>query len=185
MKVRLNPAFEGMSGQLGEMVFRELRGETIISRKPALSTAVTVEQLAHRERFKQAAAYGKSALANQTTRQLYEEAAKSKNMPVFAMTVADFFNAPVIDNVDLSVYHGHEGSFITISARDDFDVVRVHVSISDDASNPIESGEAVLDSGSWVYTITEGVSAGTNVIVNVVATDRPGGTAVKTVNKSF
>jgi len=185
MKVKLNPMFEQASGQLGEMVFRELRGETIVSRKPTLSGEPTVEQLAHRERFKQAAAYGKSALANATTRELYEAVARNKNMPVFALTVADFFNAPTIDNVDLSAYNGQAGNLITISARDDFGVVKVHVSITDDAANSIESGEAVLDSGSWVYTATEAVTAGTNVIVNVVATDRPGGTAVSGSIKSF
>ena len=99
MKVKLNPMFEQVSGQLGEMVFRELRGETVASRKPTLSGEPTVDQVAQRERFKQAAAYGKSALAVAGTRALYEEAAKSKNMPVFALTVADFFNAPSNDNV--------------------------------------------------------------------------------------
>jgi hypothetical protein len=185
MKVRLNPAFEGMSGQLGEMVFRELRGETIISRKPTLSGEPTIDQVAQRERFKQAVAYGKSALANADTRALYETAAKTKDMPIFALTVADFFNAPVIDNVDLSAYNGQAGNLITISARDDFGVVKVHVSITDDASDVIESGEAVLTSGSWVYTVTEAVAAGTNVTVNVVATDRPGGTVVSGSIKSF
>jgi hypothetical protein len=64
MKVKLNPAFEEMSGTLGEMVFRELRGETIVSRKSSLSGEPTANQAAHRERFKLAAAYGKSVMAD-------------------------------------------------------------------------------------------------------------------------
>ena len=183
MKVKLNPMFEQVSGQLGEMVFRELRGKTIVSRKPTLSGEATVDQLAHRERFKQAAAYGKSALANAETRAIYEEFAKSKNMPVFALTIADFFNAPVIDQVDLSAYNGNVGDLIQIAARDDFGVVSVHVSITDNASNLIESGNAILASGNWIYTATTAVEA--NVIVTVVAADRPGGTTVKTINKAL
>jgi hypothetical protein len=54
----------------------------------------TVDQTEHRERFKQAAAYGKSVLANPATCALYEAVAKEKDMHVFALTVADFFNAP-------------------------------------------------------------------------------------------
>jgi hypothetical protein len=36
-----------------------------------------------------------------------------------------------------------------------------------------------------VYTVATNVLGETSVTVNVVATDRPGGTAVKAVNKSF
>ena len=184
MKVKLNPMFEAASGQLGEMVFRELRGETIVSRKPTVTGEATVtgeptpEQIAQRERFKQAAAYGKSALAVAGTRALYEEAARSKNMPVFAVTIADFLNAPVIDTADLSTYTGQPGDVIRISARDDFGVVAVHVSIMNGSGVAVESGNAVPDAGGWVYTATQTLTSGTNAIVNVVATDRPGGTAV-------
>ena len=62
-------------------------------------------------------------------------------------------------------------------------MVSVHVSITDNASNLIESGNAILASGNWIYTATTVVEA--NVIVTVVAADRPGGTTVKTVNKSL
>ena len=178
MKVKLNPMFEAARGQLGELVFREIRGETVASRKPTMSGEPTVDQVAHRERFKQAAAYGKSALANPTVRELYEDAAKDKNIPVFALTVADFFNAPVIDTADLSTYTGQPGDVIRISARDDFGVVAVHVTILNGSGVTVESGNAVPDAGGWVYTATQTLTSGTNAVVNVVATDRPGGTAV-------
>jgi hypothetical protein len=188
MKVKLNPMFEQVSGQLGEMVFRELRGETVVSRKPIVTAEPSADQLAHRELFKQAAAYGKSVMADANTRALYEEAAKIKNIPVFALTIADFFNAPVIDSLDLSEYNGQAGSLIRISARDDFGVASVYVSILNGQNNPVESGNAVetaAGSGQWVYTATGAVSQGTTVTVNAVATDRPGGSVVSSGNKSF
>jgi len=185
MKVKLNPMFEQASGQLGDMVFRELRGKTFVSRKPTLTGEPTENQMEHRERFKQAAAYGKSALANTETRALYEEIAKNKNIPVFAATIADFFNAPVIDTIDLSAYNGQAGDIVRISARDDFGVAAVHVSITDNSGESIESGNAVAAAGGWVYTTKEVVNAGTNVIVHVVATDRPGGTGVSSSAKTL
>lgn len=188
MKVRLNPAFEGMSGQLGELVFREVRGKTIASRKASNSAEPTLDQIAQRERFKLAAAYGKSALADADTRELYETVAKAKDMPVFAMTIADFFNAPTIDTLDLAAYTGQAGDLINISARDDFGVVSVHVSIATDQGTVLESGNAVETaegSGRWVYTATSNVPGETSIVVNVVATDRPGGTAVKTQNANI
>ena len=181
MKIILNPMFEQASGQLGDLVFREVRGKTVASRKATVTGEPTVEQVAHRERFKQAAAYGKSALADATVRALYEAAAKEKDMPVFALTIADFFNAPTIDNVDVLAYNGQVGDLIRIMARDDFGVVSVHVTITTDQGVAIESGNAVessAGSGQWVYTATTAVTSGTDVIINAVATDRPGGTAV-------
>ena len=96
MKVKLNPMFEEARGQLGDLVFREIRGNTVASRKPSNNGEPTVDQAAHRERFKQAAAYGKSVMANADTRALYETVAKNKDIPVFALTIADFFNAPAL-----------------------------------------------------------------------------------------
>jgi len=189
MKFKLNRAFTAASGELDGLVYRNIRGKVIASRKPDTSNVVYSEnQIAQRERFKQAAAYGKAALANPAVRALYEAAAKEKDMPLFAVTIADFFNAPVVSNVDVLEYHGQVGDLISILARDDFGVASVHVSItdSDNGGNMLESGNAVEtapDSGEWIYTATAAVPAGTEVKVNVVATDRPGGTAVTFKNK--
>ncbi|MEP7135255.1 MAG: hypothetical protein ABI904_10010 [Chloroflexota bacterium] len=189
MKVKLNPMFEQVSGQLGDVVFRELRGKTIASRKATLSAAASANQVAHRERFKLAAAYGKSALADETVRAQYEELAKTKNMPVFAATIADFFNAPIISAVDLSAYTGNVGDVIKVNALDDFGVAGVHVTISNaDTDALIENGaafEAVAGSGLWVFTATAAAGEANNVKVNVVATDRPGGTVVSAKSKSL
>jgi hypothetical protein len=184
MKFKLNRAFREVSGELDGLVYRNVRGKVVAARKPDLSNVVYSEsQIAHRERFKQAAAYGKSALADPTVREQYEAAAKDKDMPIFALTIADFFNAPSIDNVNLSAYNGQVGDLINIIARDDFEVLSVHVSItnSDAGGSVVESSNAVetaAGSGQWVYTATTVLAAGTDVVVNVVATDRPGGTAV-------
>jgi len=189
MKVKLNPVFEQVRGQLGELVFRELRGKTVASRKPTVTGEPTVDQTAHRERFKQAAVYGKSALADPNTRTLYEEAAKVRNIPVFALTIADYFNAPTIYDVDLSEYNGQDEDVIKIKAGDDFGVAKVNVLITDNATNVVlNSGDAVETvpgSGIWLYTAIGAVPASTTVQVSVVATDRPGGTAVQTVTKSL
>jgi hypothetical protein len=80
--------------------------------------------------------------------------------------VADFLNAPSVDEIDLSEYTGAVGDAIVIQAHDDFDVTGVSVSLADAGGNPVESGEAVetpAGSGRWVYMAT--------------AMDRPGGTA--------
>lgn len=184
MKVTLTPMFEEARGKLGNVVFREVNGKTIASRMPTFASPPSESQIANRERFKQAAAYGKSALADPEAREYYQAVAESRNMPIFAVTIADFLNAPVIDDVTLASYHGQAGDTIKVFARDDFDLASVHVSISEEGGNAIESGNADPVTGGWEYTAAQNVTPGTTVNILVVATDRPGGTSVTTLSKT-
>jgi hypothetical protein len=178
-KVKLNPILEQVSGKVGDLVFRRYGDQTVISQKPDTEGRQWTEaQLAHRERFRQAALYGRLVMADPETKALYEEAAGARGKPVFSLTVADFFNAPSVDSVDLSNYTGAAGDAIVIMASDDFAVLAVQVSLTDGDGNMIESGAALEsppNSGRWVYTATVAVNTGTTVRIAVTAEDRPGG----------
>jgi hypothetical protein len=140
--------------------------------------APTAAQLAQRERFRQAALYGKIVMADAEAKAIYEEAAKEKGQPVFSLTVADFFNAPSVDEVDLSGYTGAAGDKIVVRASDDFEVTGVHVAVTQADGAAIEEGAAVetpAESGRWIYTATAAVTTGTTVRIAVTASDRPGG----------
>ena len=64
-KVKLNPMFEQVSGQVGDLVFKRYYDEVIVARKPALGEIEPSEaQLAAREQFREAALYGKVAMAD-------------------------------------------------------------------------------------------------------------------------
>jgi hypothetical protein len=187
-KVKLNPILERVRGTVGDLVFKRYEDEVVITRKPDFEgVAPTAAQLAHRERFRQAALYGRLVMADPEAKALYEEAAQAKGQPVFSLTVADFFNAPSVNEVDLSGYAGQAGDAIVIRARDDFDVQAVTVAIVDVDGDAIEGGAAVetpADSGRWVYTATAAVATGTTVRIAVTATDRPGGEGTATQEKA-
>lgn len=186
MKVKLNPMFEQVSGQLGEIVFREVRGRTVVSRKPVYTSVPTEEQTEHRERFKLASAYGRGALGTQASRSMYEAAARQRDLPIFAVMIADYFNAPVIHTVNLDAYNGQAGNVIEVTVTDDIAVASVRVKISDAQGNVVESGpaEEITDgTGRWNYIAT--TNAASPVTVEVIAKDHPGGTTVMTASKSF
>jgi hypothetical protein len=178
-KVKLNPIIEQVRGQVGDLVFRRRGDEVVIGRKPDTEGREWSEaQLAHRERFRQAALYGKIVMADAEAKAIYEEVARATGQPVFSLTVADFFNAPSVDEVDVSGYAGHVGDTIVVRAHDDFDVVDVHVAVTKADGTAIEEGAAVetpAESGRWIYTATAAVVAGTTVRIAVTASDRPGG----------
>jgi hypothetical protein len=187
-KVKLNPILEKIRGQVGDLVFKRYGDEVIISRKgDPTGNAPSEAQLAARARFRQAALYGKMVMADPETKALYEQATQGKGQQVFSLTVADFFNAPSIDEVDLAGYSGAVGDEIVIRASDDFEVVAVRVSLTDTNGADIENGAAVETppaSGRWVYTVTTAVAAGTTVRLAVTASDRPGSIAEATEEKT-
>ena len=77
--------------------------------------------MAVQQRFRQAVLFGKTVMADPETKALYAEVAGAKGKPVFSLTVADFFHAPSVGEVDLSAYTGAIGDEIIIMAGDDFD----------------------------------------------------------------
>ena len=188
-KVKLNPILEQIRGQVGDLVFKHMNDEMIIGRKPDRSGIQPTEaQLDHQERFRQAVLYGRLVMADPDKKATYEQAARVKRKPLFSLTVADFFNAPVVDEVDLSEYGGMEGDPIIVRAHDDFKVAHLQVTVSDTNGQEIESGEAVETppaSGSWAYTATENVPQGTTVRISVLVSDGPGSTGQATAEKSL
>lgn len=170
-----NGFLDRVRGRFGNIVFKMRDGVTFISRPPALSTAEpTAAQLAARERFRLAAAYTKSALADPVLRPLYEQRARDRQRPVVSVAVADYFNPPVVEAIDATGYHGRIGDLIKVAATDDFEVVGVNVVIRDAALAVLEQGPAALADGRWTYAATVAVAAGDTVTIEAVAKDRPG-----------
>lgn len=188
-KVTLNPIFEAISGNVGDLVLRELRGQTIVSRKPALNGELSAAQIAHRDRFKRAVAYAKSVLADPAVRPVYEAVAFAKNTQVFALIIADFLNLPKIVSVDSSQYNGQAGGVIKVITTDDFGVANLRIDIYDaDEGTDFESGQAVespAGSGYWYYTTIANAPAGIVAGIQVTATDRPGGSATQRGTKQI
>lgn len=180
MKVTLHPMFEQASGGLGQLVYRRVRGKVIVARKPVITAPPTAEQIEHRNRFKMAVDYGKGAMSGEDMRELYVAAAKQKELPVYAVMIADYFNAPTIHSLDLDGYTGAAGGVFDIIVTDDFAVANVTVRILDDQGNTVESGAATQASDGpsrWNYNATATIT--TDVTIEVTAKDFPGGVSVR------
>ena len=50
--------------------------------------------------------YGQLVMADPDKKAPYAEAAKTSGKPLFSLTIGDFFNAPAMDEVDISAYAG-------------------------------------------------------------------------------
>jgi len=156
-KVGDNIVTTGLSGKLGNLiVFRNRGGQTYVSKAPKRQTTEWTEaQEAHRLKFQEAVLYAKSALANAEMKEAYKALADEKKS-AYNVAVADFLNAPHINEIDVSHYTGQPDSYIQVRAVDDFEVKEVTVSIQNADGSEVESGAAVLQEGSiwWRYTAT-------------------------------
>ena len=92
-KVKLNQIVLDVRGKVGEFVFRRTHtGEIILSKSPDMSNVKWSEaQAAHRQRFKEAIAYAKAAMADPQVRATYEKLAAEQNKRPFDTAVSDYF----------------------------------------------------------------------------------------------
>lgn len=173
-KITLNNALNGIRGRMDNWVYRKFGDRMIISRRPEFHGALSPAQLAVRERFREAAAYAKAALADPVRQPLYQAAARAKGMSLFAFVMGDFLNPPEVEAIDATGYHGRVGDLLKVTASDDFEVASVKVVIRTAANAVLEQGPAALANGRWSYAATVPVAAGATVTIEATALDRPG-----------
>ena len=98
-KAYLNPAVKGLSGKMGDVVYRYNRktGKTSISKVPDMSNVKwSKAQKAQRRRFKQAVAYAQSAKTKPGVWAVYQKVAKRKRKRAWDIAVGDYFKGKVL-----------------------------------------------------------------------------------------
>lgn len=93
-KIILQPSIRRLQGKLGDWVFRRNHSGTLsVTKVPDMSKVQwSPAQQEHRQRFKEAVAAAKSAMADPATRARYEETAAQKGKRPFDLAVSDFYH---------------------------------------------------------------------------------------------
>ncbi|WP_379963399.1 hypothetical protein [Epilithonimonas sp. UC225_85] len=173
----------GLSGKVGDLiVFSQRDGKTYVSKAPKPKTVEdSPKQKEHKLKFQKATLYAKSVINNPELKQMYAaKADTSKGMSTYNVAVADFFNAPEIQSIDLADYKGKKGDIIRILAIDDFAVKTVMVKIESENGNLIEEGAATDSGYEWLYTVTITNTNLTGCKITVTASDYPANLAETT-----
>ena len=176
-KIAKNIVLHGASGKIGDMlVVRQRGGSTILSQAPGERKGEPSEaQKAHQMRFQQAVLYARMQIADETAKAEY--AAKASGLSnAYNVAVADFFNAPNIDEIDVRQYKGTVGDTIRVRVTDDFKVKQVNLAIYNADGSLVETGDAVKQSNvvDWIYTasVANESIAGDRIVIR--ASDKPG-----------
>jgi hypothetical protein len=177
-RINNNPLLKGISGMLGDVVvYREQRGQMVMSNRPKKRDQPTEHQKSAKSRFLQAVQYAKGQVADPITKALYAAGINDRIPSAYSVAIMDYLKGPEIISVNTKEYQGQVGQLIEILAIDNFKVVEVSVEIRSAANVVIESGVAtgVEDNNLlWRYNTKESNSMleGTQVIVR--AKDKPG-----------
>lgn len=177
MKVILQPSLRGLSGKMGDWVYRYSKNKkkTFIGEKPVRSLEQTEGQIAQQERFTDASLYAGEAMADPALREFYENAAEEMGITPHNAAMADFLSVPVFKPLDLSKYKGQVGDPILVRVTSKFGLAALEITIDRQDGSEIETGRAVeTATNRWVYAATQPVAVGTDIFIEVVGTDHTG-----------
>ncbi|WP_290795845.1 hypothetical protein [Flavihumibacter sp. UBA7668] len=179
--VSKNLLVKGAKGKVGDQFIYKTRGKkTFISTLPTVNknAVATEQQLQVRDLFGEASNYAKGAVANPELKAAYDHK-KPKGTTAFNIALRDYLKAPVVKKIDVSDYTGLTGSPIIVTAKDDFRVASVKVSILSAAGELMEEGPASLDPinyNKWIYTATRDNASLSGCTIRAIAKDIPDNT---------
>jgi hypothetical protein len=172
--VQNNLVTKGFSGSFGSIVFKQLRGKTIIASKPDKVLKQSKLQRENRTRFKAASAWAKAQMLDADKKAYYLQKAKKLKLPnAYTAAVSDYMRKGEIKDIDTRQYKGNAGDGIKLKIRKkDFAVRQVEVTLYDADGVIVDTGMAIKkDHENFLYKATETVLDRKAVRVNVVICD--------------
>jgi hypothetical protein len=177
--VKNNHVVKGLSGQYGDMIFRQFRGKTFVTPKPSIMPAKQSEkQRDNRAKFKLATEFAKKMMSQTDSKAYYARKAKKLKLPnAYTAAITDYMRKPQISEVDASRYNGRLGDRIKITAsKKNFKLASVNVIIASEDNRVLEQGPAQWHGGDQWEFRGEALllSPGDSYVIMVTATDQVG-----------
>jgi hypothetical protein len=149
--LRSNPILNGFSGMLGNtVVFRNLRGKTVLSQRPAPPKKQSEQQKANRSKFREATEWAKDILKDPQRKEYYLKKAKKLNLPnAYTAAITDYMRSPLMDKYE------RNGTTIINVSKKDFTLKKVEVKLNRSGAK-IKSMHIVFKNGSedWMISLT-------------------------------
>jgi hypothetical protein len=91
-----NPLVNGFSGMLGQtLVFKSLRGQTIVTSKPRPAKTQSDQQRHNRSKFRQATMWAQATLLDPQKKAYYQQKAKKLHLPnAYTAAITDYMRRP-------------------------------------------------------------------------------------------
>lgn len=147
--VRDNILMEGLSGMFGgRIVFKNLRGKTIVTARPAPPARQSEQQRTNRSKFKDASTWAKEILKDATKKEYYQKKAKKLNLPnAYTAAITDYMRTPKV----IRSFQEKEGTNYNVTKKG-FDLKKVEVIFKETKH---ETRPAHITCGSeWSFLLT-------------------------------
>lgn len=142
--IKDNIITEGLSGMLGNVVvFRQLRGKTIMANKPRKPRFHSELQRENRSRFAKASAFAKQVLQDPQKKEYYLQKARKLKLPnAYTAAITDYMRKPTVMAVKC---RGNAGENVMIVAvKKGFSLASVTVSLVNREGVSIATSAATL-----------------------------------------
>jgi hypothetical protein len=150
--VRSNDLIEGFSGMFGDtMVFRNLRGKTVVSQRPKPPKKQSEQQKSNRSKFRQATMWAQSVLEDPERKEYYRRKAKKLNLPnAYTAAITDYMRSPMV------AQDKRNGVTTVCVKKKDFSLKKVEITLSH-ATDGVKPLKIVSRNGSedWVVDLKQ------------------------------
>lgn len=162
--VRTNPIVNGLSGMLGRtIVFRTLRGKTIMANRPSPPKKESEQQKTNRSKFRDASHWAHQVLLDPVKKDYYLKKAKKLKLPnAYTAAIADYMRSAKISR-PIAI-----GNSITYDvSKKDFELNKVEIMVKNTDGITTEIRPVYKNKyNEWTFTITkEELLAGTIVSI--------------------
>ena len=173
--VSFNSITKGFGGSIGNLVFRQVRGKTIVTGKPRAPKKQSEQQRTNRLKFKQASRWAKATVNDPEKKAYYLRMAKKLKLPnAYTAAISDYMRKGEIKEIDTRSYKGNTGDVIRIKThKKDFAVRNVKLTLYNTTENIIESGSAVFKNGFFIYKASNTLAEKSSVTVKATLPDHP------------
>jgi hypothetical protein len=164
----------GASGKVGDLVFRQFQGKTIVQAYSEPKAKRTELQKLFNHKMREAATHARAALRNPAIKAHYEKKKMRLNVTsAYTAACTDFLRHGRIDKVDTSKY---DKGLITVKAfKADLGFEEVVVKILKKDGKLVSATKGIpKEQGNWLFKINQPLPPLGNVIISVEARDKTG-----------
>ena len=165
--VEFNETINGYRGAIGNLVFRKVKGQTIVSRKVNSRKPPTEAQLRQRANMREAVAFGRLARVDPALREFYRPIAEQKKSSIYQAALQDYLQKASSKLPGPSKDQSCSSEALKLTAPDG---AGLDVKIIAQDGTPMEGGKAVeigVRSGTWTYTLTQPIAEGTVIFIEI------------------
>ncbi|MEO7991945.1 MAG: hypothetical protein ABI663_20510 [Chryseolinea sp.] len=128
--IKDNVLTEGLSGAFGNhFVFKQLRGKTVVSCRPAKPRTQSAQQKENRNRFRQASEWAKHILLEPDKKAYYQKKARKLRLPnAYTAAIADYMRSAKVLQVNQ-----YDNKMTFSVYKKDFDLAQIDIVLNNDA----------------------------------------------------